>query len=161
MWQCVFLKPINSVFSRGGEPIVHDISFSVEGGQVVGLIGPNGSGKSTTLGGILGLYPIHGGSFVLNGNVFNNRSPLSPEAKSQIAIPEQPMYYSDLTLLEHLYWKQRLWHALPVSSETTITSASLCSDSPIAALCLVPSFDSVFGLLDTGNTLLAETIRLD
>ncbi|GAB3399161.1 ABC transporter ATP-binding protein [Amycolatopsis echigonensis] len=34
---------------------VHDLSFTVRTGRVVGLIGPNGAGKSTSLRGLLGL----------------------------------------------------------------------------------------------------------
>lgn len=40
---------------------VNDLSFSVEKGNVYGLLGPNGSGKSTTLGMILDVVnPTHG-----------------------------------------------------------------------------------------------------
>ncbi|MEG0697164.1 MAG: ATP-binding cassette domain-containing protein, partial [Algoriella sp.] len=37
----------------GSFTAVNNISFSVEKGNVYGLLGPNGSGKSTTLGMIL------------------------------------------------------------------------------------------------------------
>ena len=60
----------------GGEPIVevrslvrkygdlvavNDVSFTVERGEMFGLIGPDGAGKTTTLRVILGLLPPHGG----------------------------------------------------------------------------------------------------
>lgn len=36
-------------------PVLHDISFQVGSGEMVGLIGLNGAGKSTTMKHILGL----------------------------------------------------------------------------------------------------------
>src|SRR5437899_7577596 len=45
----------------GGLVAVHDLSFTVERGQIVGLLGPNGSGKTTAMNLISGaLQPEHG-----------------------------------------------------------------------------------------------------
>ncbi len=42
-------------------PVLKDVSFTVEDGQLVGLIGLNGAGKSTTIKEIIGLLtPIKG-----------------------------------------------------------------------------------------------------
>ena len=38
-----------------------NVSFTVEKGEMFGLIGPDGAGKTTTLRVILGLLPVHGG----------------------------------------------------------------------------------------------------
>lgn len=46
-----------------------DISFTVEKGEVIGIIGRNGSGKSTLLKIISGIYKPTGGSVTLGGNV--------------------------------------------------------------------------------------------
>ena len=40
---------------------VHEVSFAVEEGEILGLIGPNGSGKSTIFNCIAGLYAPSGG----------------------------------------------------------------------------------------------------
>ena len=40
-------------------PVLKDVSFTVESGQLVGLIGLNGAGKSTTINEIIGLLRIH------------------------------------------------------------------------------------------------------
>jgi ABC-type multidrug transport system fused ATPase/permease subunit len=37
----------NIRFGYYGDPVIHDISFSIEKGQTVALVGPSGSGKST------------------------------------------------------------------------------------------------------------------
>ncbi|WP_233096188.1 ABC transporter ATP-binding protein [Alicyclobacillus sp. SO9] len=102
---------VDSLFLlRGNQPVVKDVSFSIDAGEIVGLIGPNGAGKSSTIGGILGFDPIHKGFIQVQNFTASNKSSLPADAKSLIAyIPEQPMYYSDLTLMEHFEWKQRLW----------------------------------------------------
>jgi ABC-type polysaccharide/polyol phosphate transport system ATPase subunit len=46
-----------------------DVSFSVERGEVVGIIGRNGSGKSTTLKIIAGVYRPTAGKVEVNGTV--------------------------------------------------------------------------------------------
>jgi lipopolysaccharide export system ATP-binding protein len=46
--------------------VVHDVSLSVESGEVVGLLGPNGAGKTTCFYMILGLVPIDRGSVKLD-----------------------------------------------------------------------------------------------
>ncbi|MEX0600828.1 MAG: ATP-binding cassette domain-containing protein, partial [Rhodothermales bacterium] len=40
--------------------ILHDISFEVGRGRLVGLLGPNGSGKTTLLRALSGLLPFDG-----------------------------------------------------------------------------------------------------
>ena len=41
---------------------INDVSFSLQPGEVTGLLGPNGSGKSSLVKGILGLVPIARGA---------------------------------------------------------------------------------------------------
>lgn len=51
----------------GDTKAVQDVSFTVERGDVFGLVGPNGSGKTTTIGCALGLLrPSAGSVFVLD-----------------------------------------------------------------------------------------------
>lgn len=48
-----------SVF-YGKEPVLSDISFSLEEGQTLAVIGPNGSGKTTLFRALLGVVPSEG-----------------------------------------------------------------------------------------------------
>jgi len=48
---------------------LNDVSFTVKGGEVVGIIGPNGSGKSTLLKLIAGIYVPESGKVTTNGDI--------------------------------------------------------------------------------------------
>ena len=84
----------------GQLPVLKDLNFQVEAGELVGLIGLNGAGKSTTIKEIIGLLQPQTGSVKLNGLT------LAMDAaayRKQIGyIPETPVLYEELTLKEHI-----------------------------------------------------------
>ena len=47
------------------KPVLHDLSFSIEKGELVGLIGLNGAGKSTTIKHIIGTMNATKGEILL------------------------------------------------------------------------------------------------
>ncbi len=51
----------------GGVPAVHDVSFAVEQGEVIGFVGLNGAGKSTTINMLLGFQKPSDGDIHLFG----------------------------------------------------------------------------------------------
>ena len=56
-----------------------DLSFTVEGGRIVGLIGPNGAGKTTALKAILGLVRCEGSLNVLGLDPYRQRHELAEQ----------------------------------------------------------------------------------
>jgi iron complex transport system ATP-binding protein len=57
--------------TRGGRPVVHDVSLAFRSGECVSLIGPNGSGKTTLMLALLGLLPPASGTVRINGQAVN------------------------------------------------------------------------------------------
>lgn len=81
-------------------PVVKDVSFTVESGQLVGLIGLNGAGKSTTIKEIIGLLPPYQGEILIDGKSLVQDA---ENYRKKIGfIPETPSLYEELTLKEHL-----------------------------------------------------------
>lgn len=61
------LEEVATLDTRGGEEILHGISFSVQPGQLVALVGTSGSGKSTIASLTPRLYDVDDGAIRLSG----------------------------------------------------------------------------------------------
>lgn len=83
-----------------GKQVLHDISFEVKKGELVGLIGLNGAGKSTTIKHILGLLSPLSGKIEIDGETLDSSE--KNYRKKVSYIPETPILYETLTLQEHI-----------------------------------------------------------
>lgn len=91
-------KVFKGTLAKGAFRAVHDVSLTVNPGEVYGLIGPNGSGKSTTMKAVLGLLKPTEGSTAIFGIP-------STEVASRRGVgflPENPYFYKHLTGRETL-----------------------------------------------------------
>ena len=61
------LEVRNAAKRFGGLVAVHELSFEIRAGEILGLIGPNGAGKSTMFNLITGVLPADGGEIVFRG----------------------------------------------------------------------------------------------
>jgi ABC-2 type transport system ATP-binding protein len=87
---------------------VRDLTFSVAGGEVVGLVGPNGAGKTTTLRSVVGIIRPSTGSIVIAGHDLLT-DPLA--AKAALAfVPDEPHLFPHLTVAEHLRFIGRIYN---------------------------------------------------
>jgi len=77
---------------------VQDLSFSIEKGNVYGILGPNGSGKSTTLGIVLNVVNSTNGSF----SWFDGNTSTHEALKKVGAIIERPNFYPYMTAIQNL-----------------------------------------------------------
>lgn len=82
----------------GNITAVDDLSFTIEKGNVYGLLGPNGSGKSTTLGIVLNVVNKTSGNFYwFDGNTTTHQA-----LKKVGAIIEHPNFYPYMTAKQNL-----------------------------------------------------------
>jgi ABC-2 type transport system ATP-binding protein len=93
------MKGVTGGYSRL-QPVLHDLTFHVQPGEMIGLIGLNGAGKSTTIKHILGLMLPHKGEVLLKGQTLAT----SQEQYRQTFafVPESPLLYEELNVREHM-----------------------------------------------------------
>ncbi len=79
---------------------VHDISFEVKKGEIVGFLGPNGAGKSTTMNILTGYLSSTSGRAMVDGMDILEH-PLAVKKKIGF-LPETPPLYLEMTVREYL-----------------------------------------------------------
>src|SRR2546426_12563137 len=88
--------------SYGDFAAVRELNFSVQPGEIVGLVGANGAGKTTTLRAITGILRPTEGTIRVSGFDIE-KQPVA--AKQQFAyIPDTVHPYDLLTVTEHLHF---------------------------------------------------------
>jgi len=92
------LSITNLTKKYGSLTAVDDLSFTIEKGNVYGILGPNGSGKSTTLGIVLNVVNKTKGEF----NWFRGSETTHQALKKVGAIIERPNFYPYMTAAENL-----------------------------------------------------------
>ena len=94
------VEVVNLSKSYGDKVALDNISFAIDSGQVVGLLGLNGAGKSTTMNILTGYISATGGSVSIGGHDI-----LSAGGKAKRLtgyLPEQPSFYPEMRVEEHL-----------------------------------------------------------
>jgi len=86
---------------------VHDLSFTVQPGEVLGLVGPNGAGKTTTLRSVAGIILPSTGSIRIAGHDLA----IDPVAakRSLAFFPDEPRLFEYLTVRQHLAFVARIY----------------------------------------------------
>ena len=86
---------------------VNELSFSIQPGEVVGLVGPNGAGKTTTLRCLAGIIPPTRGTVRVCGHDLASDA---MAAKKQLAFfTDEPRLFDYLTVWQHLNFVARIY----------------------------------------------------
>lgn len=116
-----------------GQPVLQDLSWQLQPGQVVGLLGRNGAGKTTLLETLLGLRDPQAGEVRLFGQ---RATQLDDEARARIGyVPQQSDLFEELSadqLLAYFRSFYPRWNAAKV--EHLLSRWALPRDVPIGRL---------------------------
>ncbi|MBI2308238.1 MAG: LPS export ABC transporter ATP-binding protein [Rhodocyclales bacterium] len=82
--------------------VVHDVSFAVGSGEVVGLLGPNGAGKTTTFYMIVGLVASDGGDVYIDDTKITH-FPIHRRAHMGVSyLPQEASVFRKLSVTENI-----------------------------------------------------------
>ncbi|MFC5302143.1 LPS export ABC transporter ATP-binding protein [Azospira restricta] len=82
--------------------VVHDVSFEVGSGEVVGLLGPNGAGKTTTFYMIVGLVASDGGDVYIDDTKITHL-PIHRRAQMGVSyLPQEASVFRKLSVTENI-----------------------------------------------------------
>jgi lipopolysaccharide export system ATP-binding protein len=82
--------------------VVHDVSLSVQSGEVVGLLGPNGAGKTTCFYMIVGLVAADGGDIFIDGQNITHL-PIHRRARLGLGyLPQEASIFRRLTVAQNI-----------------------------------------------------------
>ena len=94
------LAGVNTYY--GASHVLHDVSFALPEGRVVGLLGRNGVGKTTTIRSIIGFTPPRDGAIELAGEPIARLAPEHIARKGVGLVPQGRAIFPSLTVRENL-----------------------------------------------------------
>ena len=128
-------------YAASGKPILQPVSFTLERGELVGVIGTSGAGKSTLVKLCAGvLHPAEGQVLVEGQHVAQNRTAVA-------YVPQEDIIHKGLTVEEALTYGALI--RLP--EETTKDDVDLAVTRVIAEVELTPQRATIVGSLSGGQ----------
>jgi ATP-binding cassette subfamily B protein len=124
-------------YDREDEPVIEDVSFTVEGGDTVALVGPTGAGKSTLLRLLLRLYDVDDGSIGIDGQDVREVSVSS--------LRRAMGYVSQDTFLFHGTVQENIAYGSFDASEEEIVAAAKAAEAHEFVRNLPDGYDTMVG----------------
>lgn len=86
----------------GGISVLQDVGFTVEPGQIFGLVGPNGAGKTSLFNCISGHYRPNSGSITIDGDEMLGSTPASLAGRGLARTFQHPALQLHASVLENV-----------------------------------------------------------
>jgi len=103
MWFQLKIEMKNIYKSFGNNEVLKDVSFELEGGEILALIGENGAGKSTLMNILGGVLPMDSGQVIIDGKEVSFHKP-ADSLESGIAFIHQELnLINDLPIFENMF----------------------------------------------------------
>jgi branched-chain amino acid transport system ATP-binding protein len=81
---------------------LHDVSFSVDQGEIVGLVGPNGAGKTTLFNVVTGFFSVSSGKILFKGKDVTKASPNKLATMGMVRTFQIPRPFKELKVYDNV-----------------------------------------------------------
>ncbi|MCO7189420.1 MULTISPECIES: ATP-binding cassette domain-containing protein [Pseudoalteromonas] len=98
----------------GGVHALKGVSFTINKGEVVGLLGDNGAGKSTLVRCISGIHPPDEGAILVNGQPVHIDSPLAARETGIETVFQDLAMVPEFDITENLFLNREILHKNPI-----------------------------------------------
>ncbi len=122
---------------RPGEPVLHDVTFTVPAGSVVALVGPSGAGKSTLVDLVGRFFEVSEGRIAIDG--VDVRDIRIGELRAQLGIVSQE------TVLFHDTVRANIAYGRPEASDEDIERAARAAHAHEFISRMTEGYESVVG----------------
>ncbi|HEX8782458.1 MAG TPA: ABC transporter ATP-binding protein, partial [Steroidobacteraceae bacterium] len=126
-----------------GPQVLRDVSFTIEPGQVVGVVGPTGSGKSTVLSLIPRFYDPAGGRVLVDGAAVDDYKLAALRAQIGYVLQETVLFRGTI--------RENIAYGRPGATDDEVIAAAKLADAHEFIARMPHGYDSVVG--ERGDTL--------
>lgn len=137
----------------GGNTVLDRLSFSVEPGEIVGLVGPNGSGKTTAINLISGVHRADAGKILFQGRPVQG---LAPFRRAHLGINRSfqvPKPFRDMSVRENIEVAAHFGGARGVDADAVLADIDLAGHAAVIAGGLTVNQQK---MLDLGRALATD-----
>ncbi len=126
---------VNLTYAGAGDETLHDMHFTVNKGDIIGIIGGTGSGKSSLVNLIPGFYPATGGTIRLEGKDIKALS--EDELRSRIGIVPQKAVLFKGSIRSNMQWgkqdatDEEMWKAIDLAQAREVVEGKGGLDAEI------------------------------
>lgn len=105
----------------GNFTAVDDVSFTINSGEIVGLLGHNGAGKTTIMKMLTGFLEPSTGEIVIDGKSLEDNANSIQQLIGYL--PENLPVYPEMTVMDHLFYCARMRNIPTAEIDTRVTDA--------------------------------------